>query len=200
MEEGLAASAEAAAATPEELAAAARLGAGDLERARLLLCERGGQLRSEAEACLAAALDGELAGAPWRAFLDRAEAAGEEAEASTREALEEEAAAGLKRSARDVSDEAKRAARRRRTEILDLGLQLCAAWLRDLGAVADGAEEVAFNRDRLAALREQAGRVEPAPARDGAVLVEGTRRSLDLNASEELALESLFFRLERLLA
>ena len=92
---------------------------------------------------------GEVASAPWKRLLDRAEAAGEDAEAATREALEEEAEAGLKRTARDIADESKRAGRRRRTEILDLGLELCAAWLRDLAAVAAGADEVAFNRDRL---------------------------------------------------
>ncbi len=103
--------------------------------------------------------------APWKRLLDRAEAAGEEAEAATREALEEEAKAGLKRTARDIADEAKRAGRRRRTEILDLGLELCAAWLRDLAAVAAGAEEVAFNRDRLDQLRSQAAGLDPtAPA------------------------------------
>src|SRR5689334_4419867 len=37
---------------PEETAAAARLAAGDLERARLLLGERGRGLRAEAERCL----------------------------------------------------------------------------------------------------------------------------------------------------
>ncbi len=189
-----------AAHRPEEVAAAARLAAGDLERARLLLGERGRELRAEAEHCLAAALEGELASAPWKRILDRAEAAGEEAEAVTREALEEEAKAGLKRTARDVADEAKRAARRRRTETLDLALELCADWLRDLAAVAAGAEEVAFNRDRLDLLRTQAAGLDPAAARRAAEAVQATRRSLDLNVSEELALEALFFRLERKLS
>jgi len=184
----------------EEAAAAARLAAGDLERARLLLSEPGRALRAEVERALAAALAAEVAAAPWKALLERAEAAGEEAEAATREALEAEAEAGIKRSAREAAEEAKRAARRRRTEILDLGLELCADWLRDLAAVGSGAEEVAFNRDRLAVLREQAAALDPAAARRGAELVAQTRRSLDLNVSEELALEALFFRLERLLA
>ena len=42
--------------------------------------------------------------------------------------------------------------------------------------------------------------LDPAAVRRGAELVAQTRRSLDLNVSEELALESLFYRLERLLA
>ncbi|HEV7615976.1 MAG TPA: hypothetical protein VGO36_07075 [Solirubrobacterales bacterium] len=187
-------------AAPEEIAAAARLAAGDLELARLLLGERGREVRAEAERCVAAALAGELGDAPWKRLLDRAEAAGEEAEAVAREALEEEAKAGLKRTARDIADESKRAGRRRRTEILDLGLELCAAWLRDLAAVGAGAEEVAFNRDRLEQLRAQAGGIDPAQARRGVEAVQETRRGLDLNVSEELALEALFFRLERLLS
>ena len=186
-------------AGPEEIAAAARLSAGDLERARLLLSERGREIRAEVERCATAALAGETGTAPWRQLLDSAEAAGEDADAETRELLEEEAKAGLKRTARDVADEAKRAARRRRTEILDLGLELTAAWFRDLAAVASAAPEVAYNRDRLPALQAQAAALDPARPRRAAELVQDTRRRLDLNVSEELALEALFYRLERLL-
>ena len=185
---------------PEEIAGAARLAAGDFERAQLLLSEPGRELRAEVESCLAAALAGKCGGAPWKGLLDRAKAAGEEAEAAAREALEEESKAGVKRSAKDIGDGAKRAGRRRRTEMLELGLELCATYLRDLAAVASGAEGVAFNRDRLERLREQASGLDPARARGGAELVQETRRGLDLNVSEELALEALFFRLERLLA
>ena len=185
---------------PEEIGAAARLAAGDLERARLLLGPQGRELRAEVERCLAAALEGTCAAAPWTGLLDRAKAAGEDAEAAAREALEEDSKAGIKRSAKDVTDAAKRAGRRRRTEILTLAYELCAAWLRDLAAVASGAEEVAFNRDRLDVLRAQARDLDPARARDAAALVQETRRGLELNVSEELALEALFFRLETLLA
>jgi DNA polymerase-3 subunit delta' len=181
----------------EEVAAAARLAAGDLERARLLLGPRGREVREDAERCVAAALGGEVASAPWKGLLDRAQAAGEDVEAVVREVLEEEAKSGLKRTARDIADESKRAGRRRRTEILDLGLELCAAWLRDLAAIATGAEDVVFNRDRLDQLRSQAGGLDAGSARRGAEAVQETRRSLDLNVSEELALEALFFRLER---
>jgi DNA polymerase-3 subunit delta' len=184
-------------APPEEIAAAARLAAGDLERARLLLGPRGREVREDAEGCVAAALGGEVASAPWQRLLDRAKAAGEDAEAATREVLEEEAKSGLKRTARDVADESKRAGRRRRTEILDLGLELCAAWFRDLAAIAAGADVVVLNRDRLDRLRSQAAGLGPGRARVAAAAVQETRRSLDLNVSEELALEALFFRLER---
>jgi DNA polymerase III subunit delta' len=184
----------------EEIAAAARLAAGDLERARLLLGPRGRELREDAERCVAAALSGDVAAAPWKGLLDRAQAAGEDVEATVRELLEEESKSGLKRTARDIADESKRAGRRRRTEILDLGLELCAAWLRDLAAIAAGADDVAFNRDRLEQLRSQVDGLDPGCARRGAEAVQETRRGLDLNVSEELALEALFFRLERLLS
>jgi DNA polymerase-3 subunit delta' len=184
---------------PEEVAAAARLAAGDLERARLLLSEPGRRLRDDAERCLAAALAGNCAGAPWKGLLDRAKAAGDDAEAAAREALEEESRAGIKRSAKEIGDGAKRAGRRRRSEILALAYELCATWLRDLAAVASGAEEVVFNRDRLEILRSQAQGLDPARARQGAAMVQETRRGLELNVSEELALEALFFRLEALL-
>jgi DNA polymerase III subunit delta' len=184
---------------PGEVAAAARLAAGDLERGRLLLSEQGRQLRGDVERCVAAALEGRCASAPWKGLLDRAKAAGDDAEAAAREALEEESKAGIKRSAKEIGDAAKRTGRRRRTEILALAFDLCAAWLRDLATVAAGAEEVAFNRDRLDRLRAQAQGLDPARARHGAELVQETRRGLELNVSEELALEALFFRLESLL-
>jgi DNA polymerase III subunit delta' len=181
----------------EEISAAARLAAGDLERARLLLSERGREVRVEAERCVTAARCGEVDAAPWKQLLERAEATGEDVEAATREALEEESKAGLKRTTRDITEDSKRAGRRRRTEILDLGLELCATWLRDLAAVAAGAEDVAFNCDRLDQLRSQAADLDSARPRRAAEAVQETRRGLDLNVSEELALEALFFRLER---
>jgi DNA polymerase III subunit delta' len=187
-------------AAPDEAAAAARLAAGDLERSRLLLSEPGRQLRGEVEHCVTAALEGECSGAPWKGLLDRAKVVGDDAEAAAREALEEDKTAGIKRSAKDIGDGAKRAGRRRRTEILALAFELCATWFRDLAAVASGAEEVVFNRDRLDTLRAQAQGLDPAAARRGAELVQETARGLDLNVSEELALEALFFRLESLFA
>ena len=177
---------------PDEIAAAARLAAGDLERARFLLSDRGRSLRASALE-LAAPSNG----APWRKLLKAAEDIGSDAEAAARNALEEERESGVKRSAREIGDEAKRAGRRRRTETLDLGLALSASWFRDLAALASGAEQVVFNRDRLDRLQARAEGLDPAAARRAAELVQDTRRRLDLNVSEELALEALYFRLER---
>ena len=198
---------------PDEIAAAARLSGGDVELARFLLTNQGRKLRQIAFGMGAvgpgspehppgsAEVD---PAAPWQALLKIAEKAGEEAEAATREALEAEKEAGVKRSARDIADAAKRAGRRRRTELLDLGLSLTAAWFRDLAAVASGAADVAYNRDRLAQLQSQAAGadpraapLDPAAPRRAAEQVQDTRRRLDLNVSEELALEALSFRLAR---
>jgi DNA polymerase-3 subunit delta' len=176
----------------EEAAAAARLSAGDHELARFLHSARGRKMRPASLQHAPPA-----SGAPWRRLLKAAEDVGADAEAAAREALEVEKEAGIKRSAKETNDEAKRAGRRRRTETLDLGLALCSSWFRDLAAVGSGAEQVAFNRDRLPQLRAAAEGLDPAAARRAAELVQDTRRRLDLNVSEELALEALYFRLER---
>ncbi len=203
--------------SPDEIAAAARLSAGDPVRARFLLSDSGRALRVAALGWVRAvgvdspdALTRRVSGestptapsgttSPWMRLLKSAELAGEEAEDATRRALEEQADAGIKRSAKDIADEAKRAGRRRRTETLDLGLGLVESLCRDQAVVASGAKEVAHNRDCLAEL-EEAPNPDPAPARRAAELVQDTRRRLDLNVSEELALEALSFRLARVLA
>jgi DNA polymerase-3 subunit delta' len=106
----------------------------------------------------------------------------------------------VKRSTKDLTDEAKRAGRRRRTEMLDLSLELSASWFRDLAATASGAPEVVDNRDRLAELENRAAGLDPSRPRRAAELVQDTRRRLDLNVSEELALEALSFRLAAVFA
>jgi DNA polymerase-3 subunit delta' len=155
-----------------------------------LLSDPGRQLR-------AAALELE---SDWLRVLKTAESVGEEAEATTRDLLDEETEAGVKRSAKDIADEAKRSGRRRRTETLDLALELSASWFRDLAATSAGAGDVVFNRDRLSDLQSRAAALDPARPRRAAELVQDTRRRLDLNVSEELALEALAFRLERIFA
>jgi DNA polymerase-3 subunit delta' len=185
----------AGAGTSDEISAAARLSAGDPARARFLLSDPGKTLR---EAALSLGRDANASPAfpaPWARLLSAANSAGDEAEETTRARLEEEAEAGIKRSAKDIGEEAKRAGRRRRTEVLDLGLELSGTWFRDLAAAAAGAWEVVLNADRLDALRDAAAGLDPARPRRAAELVQDTRRRLDLNVSEELALEALAFRL-----
>ncbi|HEY2333744.1 MAG TPA: hypothetical protein VGH58_01880 [Solirubrobacterales bacterium] len=208
----------AGAGSPDDLAAAARLSAGDLARARYLLSDSGLQLRARALE-LGRAVGGDspdaqresasakspptaptASGSPWTQLLKAAESEGEEAESAVRKTLEEEAEAGVKRSARDIADEAKRAGRRRRTETLDLALELNASWFRDLAAAASGAAEVVYNRDHLADIESRAARLDPSRPRRAAELVQDTRHRLDLNVSEELALEALALRLAAVFA
>ncbi len=203
--------------SPDDLAAAARLSAGDVARARYLLSDSGRALRAAALE-MGRAVGGDspdtqresasaespptaptASNQPWTQLIAAAESAGEEAEAETRKLLEEESEAGVKRSAKDITDEAKRAGRRRRTDVLDFGLELLASWFRDLAATASGAPELVFNQDQLAGLQAAASG-DPSRPRRAAELVQDTRRRLDLNVSEELALEALSFRLAAVFA
>ena len=65
--------------------------------------------------------------------------------------------------------------------------------------VAADSPDLAFNLDRLDLISSQAGRIPIPVATEAVALIEETRSRLRLNVSEELALEALCFRLERLL-
>jgi DNA polymerase-3 subunit delta' len=187
----------------DERRAAARLCGGDGERAAFLLTDDGRDLRARAEACARAARAGALDDVPWLGLLDAAESAGEEAaaEASARLAERREAIRGERaRRGRDVEEAGRRAARRRRTEVLDVALALCGAWFRDLAAIGEGAPDVAMNVDRESELRADTEGLDPAAARRAAELVLETRRRLRVHVSEELALETLFYRAASVLA
>jgi DNA polymerase III subunit delta' len=191
----------------DERRAAARLAGGDPRRAEYLVSEQGRELRAVAAECAGVALSGELADAPWRRLVATAEATGATAGEETvarlaavaAEAGETEGRAA-KRAAREAEEAGKRASRRARTDALDAGLGLLAAWLRDLAAVADGADDLVLNADRVGELRDAASGVDARAARRGAELVMDTRRRLTVNVAEELALEALVFRLEALLS
>ena len=191
----------------EERRAAARLAGGDSLRAEYLVSDQGRELREVAAACVGVALSGELLDAPWRRLAATAEAtgagAGEETVARlaaiAEEAGETEGRAA-RRAAREAEEAGKRAARRARTEALDAGLGLLAAWLRDMAAVAEGADDLVLNADRLDELRAAADGLDARAARRGAELVMDTRRRLTVNVGEELALEAVTFRLEALLS
>jgi DNA polymerase-3 subunit delta' len=189
----------------DERLAAARLAAGDPRRAKFLVREEGRELRAVAEKCVASALSGDLTSAPWRRMLSAAESAGARAGEETVERLasaaaeagQDEGRAG-RRAAREAEEAGRRASRRARTEALDAGLGLLAAWLRDLAAVADGAEDLILSADRLDDLRAAADGLDARAARRGGELVMDTRRRLTVNVGEELALEALVYRLEAL--
>ncbi len=195
------------ASDPAERTAAARLADGDAERAAFLLGDTGRRLRAAVERLAVAITSGELSDSPWTDLLEAAAEAAEEAAVELRalaEATEEEAAdrspVAVRRRARDAEAAAKRASRVAGTETLDLGLALLAAWLRDLVAAADGARELVLTADRVALIDGQSAGLDPRQARRAAELVMDTRRRLQVNVSEPLALEALAFRLEFLLS
>jgi DNA polymerase-3 subunit delta' len=192
-------------ADDRERRAAARLSGGDADRAAFLLGPDGRELRAGAQECVEAALSGDLPDRPWSALLRAADAAGaraSDAALARASALAEDAAevegAAARRRSREAEEASRRAARRARTEGLDLGLALIAAWLRDLAAAAEGAEDLLLNADRTAELRA-APETDPRRARRAAELVMETRRRLQVNVGEELALEALLFRMEAVL-
>ncbi len=184
--------------------AAARLSGGDLGLARLLLDSGESSLRQVSERAARAALSDPQPAAPWRGLLDYATEAGEQAAAVEEERLlelgEGTGRGGQKGKLRtDAADQVKRTARRVRTHSLDLGLGLCAAWFRDLAAVAGGGADLVFNRDRSSELAADAEGLSASRAVEAVALVNDTRRRLGLNVSEDLALDALWLRLGSLL-
>ena len=199
----LAARLEARGASAETALACARLSLGDGEKALVLALGSGPARRAAAERFARACLHDELGDRPWKALLDEARRAGEQAvqETDGRLAAELEVTASRdqKRVKREGDERARRASRRASTSALDHGLQLAGLWLRDLACVADGAVEVVDNTDRLDALREDAAGRDAHRLRAGVDAVEDTRQRLVLNVAEELALEALAYRPARIL-
>jgi DNA polymerase-3 subunit delta' len=189
---------------PEPAEACARLGLGDFNRALALGLGDGPALRAGAEGFARAALRDRLADQPWLVLLrrsnDLAQSAYDAVEAKTAEETELVPKKERKRVEREGAERGKRAQRRAKQAALDHGLELTGLWLRDVACVAAGAPELVHNTDRTAALAEDAEGRSPARLRTGQELVEETRRRLDLNVGEELALEQLAFRLARAVA
>jgi DNA polymerase III subunit delta' len=193
-------------APAEELRAAARLAGGDLDRARFLVSAEGRALRDAAWDCVRAGVERGLATGPWRTLLAIADAAGETAGGAARAAIEERAedagavGAEARRLAREADEASRRAARRARTGTIDLGLALIGACLRDIAAVAEGAPDLVLTADRAAEIAGLGARVDGRRARRAAELTLDTRRRLQVNVAEELALEALHYRIEFALA
>jgi DNA polymerase-3 subunit delta' len=187
--------------------ACARLSAGNATRARYLAGKDGAAQRAEAEhaarATLASYDDAQwVTESPWDALLSRAAKAGAAAEAAVKRELEERLEieptkgrpAGLKT---EYELQARRARRRGHTASLDLGLELVSLWFRDLIAVACGREAQVFNLDRAEELAADASGRDAGHLIDCLELCEDTRRRLERNVLEDLALEALFNRLRR---
>jgi DNA polymerase-3 subunit delta' len=188
----------------ERARACARLAFGDAGAAAHLAGEDGAALRASAEGFVRGAMAGETAACPWSGLLEAAKAAGigagEQAQARMELELELVPAKERKRHEREGQDGRRRLERRARTQALDLALRLSELWLRDVLCMREGAAELVYAVDRLAELEQDAHDREVARLVEGIDLVAEARSSLSLNVSEELALEALAYRLERLLA
>lgn len=190
----------------ERALACASLSGGDPKLARELAAEDGDAMRSEAGRIVACGLRG-VSGRerPWTGVLDRATAAGEAAEAAELAALEERVEAmpkGRERSSarKEGEQAAHRSARRARSESLDRSLRVVALLLRDLAATAAGAGDQVLARDRSAAIVKAAAGRPVGDLLAAAEEADRTRRLLRRNVSEELTLQALSFKLDRLLA
>ena len=189
----------------EAALACARLGLGDGERARELAGDDGRALRAAGEAFARAAFSaGEMARSkPWSAVLDAVRTRGDgvrlELEARAAEEVELYPRKERKRIETEWTERIRRARRRVETAALDLALQVVALWYADLASLAWGGDDLVRNADRLSVLESDSG-ADPQRLRAAVEAVEDTRLRFQLNVSEELACESLGYRLERLLA
>ena len=208
-ETAVAADLEATGISPATALACARLSLGDGERARALAHGEGPALRAAAEAFARASITGTSARTrPWAKLLavaaTRAAAAREELERARVEELDflpdKQRKKETTKAPKEFDDRAKRAERRAGTAALDHALQLIGLWFRDLGCIAAGAPELAHNADRLEALAADADGRDARQLRAAVEFADDTRARLALNVSEELALEALAYRIERVTA
>ena len=182
----------------EELTALARVAAGRLDRARRLLDPAAAKRRDaliEVARGVYADPGFEPAAAAERLLGEVGEfgrAVREEAEAQVE---------SLDLTAREAEQRVRRAQRGAERDELLAQLEELAAWYRDLVVVAAGADETVIHYDRLAELKEDAGRERMLGAERACEAVRETWRNLEefqLNAG--LALEALLVTLRRELA
>ncbi|HUH81341.1 MAG TPA: AAA family ATPase [Solirubrobacteraceae bacterium] len=180
--------------------ACARLALGDAGLAAWLAAEEGEGLRRDAEGYVRQAISGASASRAWLRLIEQATGAGAHASEADAAAAEQDLellpARERKRQERELLDARRRSERRARTRMLDLSLRLAELWLRDLMCVCEGAPELIYAVDRRTEIESDAHGRRGRELRDALDLVAGTRLSLSLNVSEELALEALSYRLE----
>ncbi len=191
---------------PLRAASCAALCGGDVELAKELATDEGDAMRSEAGRIVGCALRG-VSGRerPWEGVLARATSAGELAEQQLIEELTvalEAFPSGREKTAAQKEGEqaAHRTARRVRSDSLERSLSICSLLLRDIAAVAAGAPDMILARDREESIVRSAAGRQIGPLLDSVQAVEDTRRQLTRNVAEELTLQALSFRLDRLLA
>jgi DNA polymerase-3 subunit delta' len=181
----------------DERRALARLAAGRLDRLTRLLdvkaAARRSALLAQARAVYGEAFEPADAAS---ALLANAKSVGAAAKKNEEAKLE-----GLELPAREAEQRVKRAQRGAEREELLAQLEELAAWYRDLVVVAVGADRAAVHVDRIDELRADATRERMLGAERAAEAVRETWRRLEeLNLAPQLALESLFVRIERELA
>jgi DNA polymerase III subunit delta' len=191
---------------PERASACARLALGDVELARRLASAEGEMLRAAARELVSAALqrDSPVAPQPFSALLKAAGSAGASAgeQVSVAVQAELELLPGKERRKREREgvDAARRAERRQRTRMLDVGLRLVELWLRDMLCLAERAPELVHGSDALEQLRSDLAGLEehgdPSGLPAAIAEVTQTRLSLSQNVTEELALQALCYRLQ----
>jgi len=190
--------------TEETALACAQLALGDGDRAHELTGADGQALRAAAERFARAGISGEMARTePWSDMLAAVRARGEDVHARLDARKQDEVELYPRKERKRVETEwterIRRARRRAETAALDLALQVVALWYADLASLAWGAPDLVRNVDRVTELESDA-RPDPQQLRAAIEAVEDTRLRFQLNVSEELACESLAYRLERLLA
>ncbi len=184
----------------------AALSGGDVALARELASDEGDQLRNEANRIVGCALVGASGRErPWEPVLQRAVQAGELAEQQRLAKLEADLEAfpkGREKTAAQKEGEqsAHRIARRVRAGSIDKSLRISALLLRDLAVSAAGADDLVFAQDRAPTIAKTASGRRIGPLLAAAEQVEDTRDQLTRNVAEELTLQALSFRLDRLLA
>jgi DNA polymerase-3 subunit delta' len=184
--------------------ACARLSLGDARLAERLASGPGAALRASAEGFACAVLAGRSGERPWTAMLEAAKAAGAQAAEAAEERLSDELELlpkkERKKFEREAGEARRRGERRSRTQALDLTLRLAELWLRDVLCVCEDAADLVYAVDRLAELQADADGRASGALREAIELVQDTRLRMQVNVSEELALEALAYRLEALLA
>jgi DNA polymerase-3 subunit delta' len=200
----IAAELEQQAVASETARAMAALCLSDAGQAHELVLGDGPRLRDAAQRFVRATLaGGVVAQRPWLDLLEVVRARGQAVQAQFDVRLKEElelcSRRERKRTETELAERARRARRRAESRALALGLQIAALWLIDLVAIATDAPDLVRNSDRLADLAQDGGRTCAALAQ-AVGLIEDVRQRLELNVSEELALESLAYRLERVLS
>jgi DNA polymerase-3 subunit delta' len=184
---------------PERAGACARLSLGDASLAVRLAGDEGQRLRRAAEGLARSALSGSSEDRSWTALLEAARAAGagagEAADGRIADELELLPSKERKRHEREGLDARRRSERRARTATLEEGLLLVELWLRDALCIAEGAPDLIHAVDRRGELEQDAQVSGAARLVEAIELVGATRLSLSLNVSEELALESLAYRI-----